>query len=59
MSDVVKYLDIYIDKHLNWKYHVQSTITNLSRAVGMLAKIKHYVPTSYVRFSNMGTKLRF
>jgi len=49
MSDVVKYLGIYIDKHLNWKYHVQSTRTKLSRAVGMLAKIRHYVPKSTLR----------
>ena len=49
MSDVVKYLGIYIDKHLNWKYHVQSTRTKLSRAVGMLAKIRHYVPKATLR----------
>jgi len=39
----VKYLGIYIDCHLNWKYQVNELSTKLSRAIGMLAKIRHYV----------------
>ena len=39
----VKYLGIYIDCHLNWKYEVNELSTKLSRANGMLAKIRHYV----------------
>jgi len=42
-STYVKYLGIYIDCHLNWKYHVDELSTKLSRANGMLAKIRHYV----------------
>ena len=49
MSDVVKYLGIYIDKHLNWKHHVQITKTKLARAVGMLSKIRHFVPRITLR----------
>ena len=36
-------MGIYIDCHLNWKYHVDELSTKLSRANGMLAKIRHYV----------------
>ena len=39
----VKYLGVYIDCHLNWKNHVSEVSTKLSRACGMLAKIRHYV----------------
>ena len=42
-SNYVKYLGIYIDQHLDWNYHVDELSTKLSRAVGMLAKIRHYV----------------
>ena len=39
----VKYLGIFIDCHLNWhKYKVELS-TKLSRAVGMLSKIRYYV----------------
>ena len=39
----VKYLGIYIDCHLNWKFHVNELSAKLSRAIGMLAKIRYYV----------------
>ena len=42
-STYVKYLGIYIDCHLNWKYHVNELSVKLSRANGMLAKIRYYV----------------
>ena len=39
----VKYLGVYIDCHLNWKTHLTELSTKLSRAVGMLSKIRYYV----------------
>ncbi len=39
----VKYLGIYIDCHLNWHIHINELSTKLSRAVGMLSKIRYYV----------------
>ena len=38
-------LSVYIDCHLNWKYHVNELSTKLffSRPFGMLANIRHYV----------------
>ena len=43
-SKVVKYLGVYIDEFLSGEYHCQELVKKLSRANGMLAKARHYVP---------------
>ena len=43
-SNRVKYLGIQIDQHLNWNEHIKNIIPKLSRAIGVLSKICHYVP---------------
>ena len=43
-SKYVKYLGILIDPHLTWSYHIKSLTPKLTRAAGMLSKIRHYVP---------------
>ena len=48
-SKFVKYLGILIDSQLNWSYHVKSLVPKLSRANGMLAKIRHYVGRESLR----------
>ena len=48
-SKFVKYLGIYIDDHLNWSYQANSLSTRLSRAAGMLSKIRHYVSKTTLR----------
>ena len=42
-SSHVKYLGILNDYFLNWNFHIDELSTKLSRAVGMLAKIGHYI----------------
>ena len=42
-STHVKYLRILIGSFLNWNFHIDELSTKLSRAVGMLAKIRHYI----------------
>ena len=37
------YLGILIDCHLNWKEHIQQLSKKLSRGIGVLCKIRHYV----------------
>ena len=60
---------IDVDSFLNWNFHIDELSTKLSRAAGMLAKIRHYkcedtfhglswnffIITS-VWFANLGTK---
>ena len=42
-TEFVKYLGIFIDQHLSWSYQVNTMSTKLSRGIGMLSKIRHYV----------------
>ena len=44
ISTRVKYLGIQIDQHLNWNEHIKNIIPKLSRAIGVLSKICHYIP---------------
>ena len=39
--DHVKYLGMHIDKFLNWNYHIQELSKKLSRANGVLSKLRH------------------
>ena len=45
-SNYVKYLGIFLDPFLKWNYHVDIIAPKLSRACGMLMKIRHYVSES-------------
>ena len=42
-SKFVKYLGIYLDHFLSWQKQEQDMRSRLSRAAGMLCKIRHYV----------------
>ena len=48
-SKYVKYLGILIDLHLYWEFQSEILATKLSRAIGMLSKIRHYVPKDTLR----------
>ena len=39
----IRYLGLTIDKHLNWKQHLRSLSTKLSKSLGILFKIRHYL----------------
>lgn len=43
LSKQVTYLGLIIDEHLEWKYHFDHLINKLSRGVGIIRKIRHYV----------------
>lgn len=45
-ADSVNYLGILIDKCLNCKTHIDLIALKISKIVGMIAKIRHYVPLS-------------
>ena len=48
-SKFVKYLGILIDPHLNWSHHTESLAPKLSRSIGMLSKVRHYVNKQVLR----------
>ena len=39
----IKYLGILIDSHLNWKEHTLNVSKKLSRSIGIICKIRHFV----------------
>ena len=39
-----KYLGVLIDKNLSWKHHIDVIATKISKNVGLIAKLLHYVP---------------
>ena len=48
-STTVKYLGVLLHEHLNWQPHIDSLVTKLSRAAGLLSKIRYYVPKYLLR----------
>ena len=44
-----KYLGVMIDNKLNWKHHVEYIKTKLSKGIGLLSKIRHYVPKTTLK----------
>ena len=40
----IKYLGVLIDKNLSWKHHIDAIATKISKHVGLIAKLRHYVP---------------
>lgn len=48
-KDYVKYLGIIIDKNLSWKLHIDNIANKISRTVGLIAKIRHYLPFLVIR----------
>ena len=44
-KDFFKYLGILIDKSLSWKHHIEHIIFKVSRTVGLIAKLRQFLPT--------------
>ena len=40
----VKYLGILIDSNLSWKSYIDRICKKIKRSVGMLSKLRYYVP---------------
>ena len=43
-SRSVKYLGVYLDDNLSWDIHIKELSKKLSRANGIISKLRHYVP---------------
>ena len=42
----VKYLGLLIDSNLSWKSHIGHITSKISKTVGIIARLRYYVPTS-------------
>ena len=41
-----KFLGVIIDENLTWKNHIDAISKTISRNIGMLTKLKHFVPVN-------------
>ena len=44
-KEYVKYLGVLIDYKLSWKSHIDSVALKISKTIGLLSKLRHFVPT--------------
>jgi exonuclease III len=47
--DSLSYLGIVLDRHLSWKEHVDSTASKISKTIGALCKLKHFLPQNTLK----------
>ena len=43
-EEFVRYLGIIIDKSLSWKYHIDLVAIKISRTVGLICTLRHFLP---------------
>ena len=48
-EDNLKYLGVLLDNKLSWKFHVEKVKIQLSKACGVLTKLKHYTTQSVLK----------
>ena len=44
----MKYLGVLIDSLFSWRYHIDYISSKISKGVGIIARLRHYVPTSTI-----------
>ena len=43
-KEFVRYLGIIIDNNLSWKHHIDDVAIKMSRTVGLICKLRHFLP---------------
>ena len=43
-KDYVKYLGVLIDSNLTWKYHISHVASKVSKTIGIIARLRHFIP---------------
>ena len=46
LSSKVRYMGVILQENYEWEQHLITLTPKLNRALGLLAKIRHYVPKS-------------
>ena len=44
-KDCTKYLGVLIDENLSWRTHIVTVATKISKTIGTLSKLTHFVPS--------------
>ena len=44
-KEYVKYLGILIDNNLTWKHHISHIASKISKTIGVIARLRHFLPT--------------
>ena len=44
-KNYVKFLGVFIDSNLKWSHHINYVALKISRIVGIIARLRHFVPT--------------
>ena len=43
-KNYIKYLGVLIDKNLTWKYHINAVTAKISKTIGLISKLHHFIP---------------
>ena len=43
-KEYLRYLGVLLDEHLTWKYHIDYVASKVSKTVGIIARLRHFVP---------------
>ena len=47
--DKVKFLGVYLDSSLSWKYHIHEVESKVSKNIGIISRLKHLLPNHILR----------
>ena len=45
-KNYVKYLGVLVDSNFSWRYHIDYISLKISKGVGIISSLRHFVPTS-------------
>ena len=48
-KSTIKYLGLLIDENLNWKSQISKLKSKLTRAIGMLSKLRYCTPPKFLK----------
>jgi hypothetical protein len=43
-KEFTKYLGVIIDSSLTWKYHIDNISSKISKSIGIITRLRHFVP---------------